>query len=267
MQQLNALDQIEGSAMWNIEIANHGSRIAAMSSTLLSGRSPRDGYLRGCGIQFGNVRNLCFSDPIFARAHQLARSRSQAISDDNLCNLFMLIKFFLPNLPPGEIVEFGTDRGGSAIFMAIVAHEFCPGTRVIAFDSFAGMPETDPQRDVHKKGDFHLASDDELRSFAHQIGVQNLDLVKGYFSETLPTALPSIGPIRLSHIDCDLYDAVRDSYDGCKPQMVPGGYVVFDDPLFSSCLGAFEAVEDLVIRRDGFHAEQVFPHLVYRTPM
>jgi hypothetical protein len=30
--------------------------------------------------------------------------------------------------------------------------------------------------------------------------------------------------------------------------------------------GAFEAIESLVIGRDGLYAEQVFPHLVYRTP-
>jgi hypothetical protein len=92
-------------------------------------------------------------------------------------------------------------------------------------------------------------------------------LVKGLFSETVIATLPSIGPVRLSHIDCDLYDAVRVSYDGCKSQTVPGGYIVFDDPLISTCLGAFEAIEELVIRRDGLHAEQVFPHLVYRMPV
>lgn len=250
--------------MWKIEIAHHGARIAAMSPEHLNGRSTRDGYLRGCGIQFGNVRQLCAADSVFARARNLALCRSAAMTDDNLCNLFLLIRFFLPQLPLGHIVEFGTDRGGSAIFMAIVANEFCPGTKVFAFDSFAGMPETDSRRDLHKKGDFHLASDHDLRLFADQAGVNNLELVKGLFHETIPTTLPSIGRLRLSHIDCDLYDSVGMSYEGSKLQMVAGGYIVFDDPLLSSCLGAFEAVESLVVRRDGLHAEQVFPHLVYR---
>jgi hypothetical protein len=47
--------------------------------------------------------------------------------------------------------------------------------------------------------------------------------------------------------------------------MVPGGYIMLDDPLYSSCIGAFEAVEDVMIRRDGLHAEQVFPHLIFRS--
>jgi hypothetical protein len=163
-------------------------------------------------------------------------------------------------------VEFGSFRGGSAIFMALVANQLCPGTKVFAFDSFAGMPLTDRRRDVHVAGDFSEAVVDEVRWFAANAGVHNLELVKGVFTDTIPTMLPAIGALRLAHIDCDLFDAVAASYDGSKAQMVPGGYIVFDDPLESSCLGAFEAVESLVIRRDGLHAEQAFPHLVYRMP-
>ncbi len=250
---------------WNIQISNHGDRIAAMSGELIDGKTTRDGYLRGCGIQFGNINNLCGADPLFRRAYALARSRS-VVTDSKLVNLFMLIKFFLPRLSPGDIAEFGSFRGGSAIFMAVVANELCPGTKVFGFDSFAGMPTADGQRDVHKAGDFCEVSVDEVRQFAANAGVHNLELIEGMFADTIPKVAPSIGQLRLSHIDCDLFDAIAASYNGSKAQMVPGGYIVFDDPLELSCLGAFEAVESLVIRRDRLSAEQVYPHLVYRMP-
>jgi hypothetical protein len=48
--------------------------------------------------------------------------------------------------------------------------------------------------------------------------------------------------------------------------MVSGGYWVFDDPMVSDCLGAAEAMEDLLIRRDGLNSEQVFSHYVFRQP-
>jgi hypothetical protein len=48
--------------------------------------------------------------------------------------------------------------------------------------------------------------------------------------------------------------------------MVPGGYMVFDDATVSSCLGATEAVESLLIRRDGLSSEQIWPHFVFRAP-
>jgi hypothetical protein len=171
------------------------------------------------------------------------------VNDPKLVNLFMLIKFFLPRLPAGHIVEFGSFRGGSAIFMAVVANELCPGTKVFGFDSFAGMPPTDGQRDIHNAGDFSAVSVDEVRQFAADAGVHNLELVEGMFEDTVPTVLPSIGPLRLSHIDCDLFDAIALSYDGSKAQLVPGGYMVFDDPLEATCLGGLEAIESLVIRR------------------
>jgi hypothetical protein len=247
-------------------MSNHAARIAAMANEAHNGRNVRDGYIRGCGIQFGNVGSLCEADPLFMRAYGVWRGRS-AVTHYNLFNLYLLLRFFLPHLPQGHIAEFGTARGGSALFMAIAAQELHPGTKVFAFDSFAGMPATDAQRDAHEAGDFANASAEELRQCAQEAGIRNLELVKGPFHETIPKVLASVGPLRLSHIDCDLYDAVSASYEGSRAQMVPGGYIVFDDPLVSSCVGAFEAVESLVIRRDGLHAEQVFPHLVYRTPM
>lgn len=249
---------------WKIELAQHGKSIAAMSGDLVDGKTIRDGYLRGCGIQFGNIPSLCGADPLFARARALVHDRC-VVNDPKLVNLFILIKFFLPRLPAGHIVEFGSFRGGSAIFMAVVANELCPGTKVFGFDSFAGMPPTDGQRDIHNAGDFSAVSVEEVRQFAADAGVHNLELVEGMFEDTVPTVLPSIGPLRLSHIDCDLFDAIALSYDGSKAQMVPGGYMLFDDPLEATCLGGLEAVESLVIRRDGLHAEQAFPHLVYRA--
>jgi hypothetical protein len=41
---------------------------------------------------------------------------------------------------------------------------------------------------------------------------------------------------------------------------------VLDDPVTASCLGALEAMEAYMIQRDGLHAEQVYPHPVFRYP-
>ena len=48
--------------------------------------------------------------------------------------------------------------------------------------------------------------------------------------------------------------------------MAPGGYWVFDDPLTPDCIGAAEAVEDVLIKRDGLNSEQLYPHYVFREP-
>ncbi len=252
--------------IWTIQIAHgHGERIAAMPDEIRNGRNVREGYMRACGLQFGNVRALCEADPLYRRAYAFAKGKT-IVSPVNLMNFYMILTFGFRKLPFGHIAEFGAADGGSAIFLAIIADALFRGTKVYAFDSFAGMPDVDTSRDMHKPGDFSHASDTELMRYCEQIGVNNLVPVKGFFSETIKTVLPTIGPLRMAHIDCDLYASVVEAYDGVKPFMVPGGYIAFDDPLTSSCLGAFEAVEELLIRRDRLHAEQAYPHLVYRAP-
>ena len=55
-------------------------------------------------------------------------------------------------------------------------------------------------------------------------------------------------------------------YENVKPFLIDGAYLIFDDPLLPTCIGAFEAVEEYLPRRDGLHAEKVFPHLPIRSP-
>jgi hypothetical protein len=78
--------------------------------------------------------------------------------------------------------------------------------------------------------------------------------------------LRNIGSVSLAHIDCDIRSAIQCAYDATKPHMVSGGYWILDDPMVSDCIGAAEAMEDLLIRRDGLNSEQVFPHYVFRQP-
>ncbi len=180
-------------------------------------------------------------------------------------NIFLILKYFLPYIPFGHIVEFGSYKGGNALFMAYVVDQLYPGRKVFALDTFAGMPATESAIDAHGAGDFQDVDLQELREFADREGLRNVEFIKGLFQETGPSAVDKIGRIVLAHIDCDIYSAVAFSYDLVKPFMVPGGYLVFDDATTSSCLGATEAVEELVIRRDRMHSEQIFPQFVFRS--
>lgn len=249
---------------WTFSIAHHEEAISAMPDVLSQGRNLREGYLRGTGIQFGGIKQLCAGDPVFTEAYSLARQLESPVGDDQLCNFFLLFKFFLPRLGKGHIVEFGTDRGGSALFLTRLAMEFLPGTKVFCFDSFQGMPPAHPQLDAHVKGQF-THTEHEMLSLAKDCNMHHhVEVVKGFFEETVPRVLPSLGPLLLAHVDCDLYQSVAQCYEGTCGSLTPEGYLVFDDPLTSSCIGAFEAVAELVTRRDGRHVEQTWPHLVFR---
>ena len=77
---------------------------------------------------------------------------------------------------------------------------------------------------------------------------------------------PGMKVFSLAHIDCDIYSVVAYSCEAVKPYMVSGGNYVFDDAIYSSCLGATVAVESKLIQEDGLHSEQIFTHYVFRSP-
>nr|WP_301302117.1 TylF/MycF/NovP-related O-methyltransferase [Methylorubrum extorquens] len=181
-------------------------------------------------------------------------------------NLFLIIKFYLKHISPGCILEFGSYKGGSAIFMATLCRELFPEMKIYALDTFAGMPATDKGIDAHNAGDFADTSYEDLKLYIDQIGLTNLHLVKGQFENTTPSLLKECGPISLAHIDCDIFSAVSYSYNITRSAMCPGGYIVFDDATVSSCIGATEVVEHEVVARDGLRSEQLFPHFVFRSP-
>ena len=229
---------------------------------MTGGRNARRGYQRGWGLQFGGLGDRIVLDPVFLRAGELARGRT-VVDLMRLMNIFLIIRFFFPKLSAHDIVEFGAYRGGSAMFMASCLKDLFPLARVYALDTFAGMPPTG-ELDMHKPGDFRDTSFDEVQAAARRANLTNLTFVKGRFAQSFPPVAANAAAFGLAHIDCDIYDAVRYCQDAVWPKMCAGGYVVYDDATTSSCLGATQAVEELIIERR-LHSEQVWPHVVLRA--
>jgi len=238
--------------------------MAGMVQGIRQGRNVYEGYQRGWGLQFGGLKEKVLADPLYQEAFAIARDRT-IMSEENRMNIFLLIRFFLAKIPPGHIVEYGSYRGGSAIFMAYLAKGLFPGMKVYALDSFAGMPRTDKNVDAHNAGDFADTDVASLQARVDELKLDNLILVKGLFEDTNAGVMADVGQVSLAHVDCDIAPAVRYSYEGVRPFMVDGGYLVFDDATVSSCIGATEVVEDLLIRRDGLNSEQIWPHYVFRV--
>jgi len=238
--------------------------LKGLTQGIRQGRNVYEGYQRGWGLQFGGLREKVIGDPLYKEAFAAARDRT-IMSEENRMNIFLLLRFFLDKIPFGHIVEYGSYRGGSAIFMAYVVQKLYPGMKVFALDSFEGMPQTDKDVDAHNAGDFSDVDINKLQARVDELKLDNLVLVKGFFENTNDSVMEQAGKISLAHIDCDIAPAVKYSYEGVRPFMVDGGYMVFDDATVSSCIGATEVVEDLLIRRDGLNSEQIWPHFVFRA--
>lgn len=141
----------------------------------------------------------------------------------------------------GCFVECGTWRGGASFLM--VRRSFAHGVtrRTWLFDSFEGLP---PPASIDGPAALEWANDtasplyhdncaaslEEVEASARRLGLQDhVELVKGWFDETLPATKARLGPIALLRIDADWYDSVTRCLEELVPQVAPGGIVILDD--------------------------------------
>lgn len=141
---------------------------------------------------------------------------------------------------PGEIIELGTYKGGTAIAMAVAAKVCSPEKTVYTFDTFSGMPDVE-SIDKHKKGEFPVTLQEVIENTK---GLDNLILVKGDICEQVPR-FPE-HPVSLMFMDCDLY---RPHLVGLKhflPLMSEGGMIILEDYFTKDCPGVSLAVAQVL---------------------
>lgn len=213
------------------------------------------GYQRYHQINRGTVRD----DPLYRAALAASHGRS-VVLHDKLQNLFLLIRDELGKLPSQDIVEMGSYKGGSALFMGYLLREFYPTARFYSLDTFQGMPQTDPSKDLHRAGDFADCDFSGFSRLAGQMG--NIVIVPGLIEDTL-VKVP--GPVGLAHIDVDIYGAVKFGQENVWPKLTTGGFLVYDDTEYPTCLGATHAAEEFKADHR-LLSEQVWPHWVVKKP-
>ena len=141
----------------------------------------------------------------------------------------------------GEVWELGVYRGGSAL---LIRNELAgAGGRLRLFDTFAGMPETDPARDFHVAGDF---ADTSLAEVQALVGT---DAFIDWRPGLIPITLRGLEPVRLRfvHIDLDIYAPIVATLGFAWPRLTPGAIMLFDDYGFRSCPGARAAVDEFCL--------------------
>ena len=202
------------------------------------GRNVAAGNVRGWGLQLGGLAGAVVSLPDFMVAFDDAGGR--ALSDLNkFVNIYLILRYGLDQIE-GDILELGTYRGGTALFIASLLKQWGRKSVVYGLDTFEGMPAVDEGIDMFRKGDL-VASMEDLVSYRDQRGLtEYLVPVKGLFDQTLPKLDRKWA---LVHVDCDIYEPIRWSLPFMHPNLVPGSYVIFDYCLQGACLGALEAAE------------------------
>ncbi len=167
---------------------------------------------------------------------------------------------------PGAIIEAGTALGGSAIVLAAVK---ALGRPMYVYDAFGMIPPpTDEDgEDVKRRyekirsggsaglgGETYYGYREDLlgevtasfERFGLPVGPTNVELVKGYFQDTLDVDYP----VALAHLDGDWYESTMVCLERIVPRLVPGGRLVIDD--YDYWAGCRKAVDEYFDGRTGF---------------
>lgn len=137
---------------------------------------------------------------------------------------------------PGDLLEAGTWRGGSAIYMRAVLEALGdPDRTVWVADSFEGLPPPDAESYPADAGDtWHTW--DELAVSLPQVQANfakygllddRVRFLKGWFRDTLPVA--PVERLAVLRLDGDMYESTLDTLRPLYPKVAEGGFVIVDD--------------------------------------
>jgi len=113
-------------------------------------------------------------------------------------------------------LEFGVYEGYSINLCSSLITD----AEFYGFDSFEGLPETQAG---WAKNQFNL------NGLLPKVN-NNVNLIKGYFSDTLPDFLKGHKEKAIFiHIDCDLYSSTKSVFDNIYDRIIPGTVIQFDE--------------------------------------
>ncbi len=148
----------------------------------------------------------------------------------------------------GDVIETGSWRGGAAILARATLDSLGADERTVwVADSFQGLPAPDAdgfpedrQLDLSQVGFLAVAAE-EVRGHFARFGLdRGVELVEGFFDETLPRLRDRRWSI--VRLDGDTYEATWLGLESLYPGLSAGGYLIVDDyGLIGECE---QAVED-----------------------
>ncbi len=123
----------------------------------------------------------------------------------------------------GMLLEFGVHKGLSTNYFANFLLESGDARRLYGFDSFEGLSENW----TGFTGVQELAFD---RKGVVPKVPDNVTLIKGWIEKTLPDFLQrTADDIAFIHIDTDTYSPAATILKACKPQLMSGTLILFDE--------------------------------------
>jgi hypothetical protein len=170
-------------------------------------------------------------------------------------NAFDVVDLVESNNIAGALVECGVAEGGTAAMLALANKNLGNNIRnKWFFDSYEGLPEpTREDYELGKTGHFirplpkgsclgTIEQVSELMFTKLKFTKNEVNLIKGWFQDTVPVIKNKIGPIAILRLDGDWYESTKVPLENFYDQITEGGYIIIDDYL--TCFGSRKAVDE-----------------------
>ena len=137
-------------------------------------------------------------------------------------------------LLPQTFFEFGC-HSGRTFSNAVNSSDYLKMDKMefFAFDSFEGLPSTDPKIDaIFKAGSFNTSYKNFKKIIKREtyLDLNEKNVIQGFYNKSLTSELreelPKIGVL---HIDVDLYSSACQVLNFIKPLLCQGSVILFDD--------------------------------------
>jgi O-methyltransferase len=185
----------------------------------------------------GDFGKLCWSDKDFIADYQrLTPENNRSFERKYVAH--QLVKSL--SHVPGDMVECGTYNGATAFFMAQASALSGAKRSLDIFDSFEGLSLPDTMDGKHwTAGDLAMSKDVVRATLAD---FENVNLYEGWIPDRFAEVEDKT--YAFVHIDVDLYQPTLDSLKFFYPRTASGGVLLFDDYGFTTCPGAWKAIEE-----------------------
>lgn len=204
----------------------------------------------------GRAYPLDFDDELIALCERVAPFT--LTSPERIAALRDAVRHVVATGVPGDLVECGVWRGGSAMVMAATLQELGVADRdLYLFDTFTHMPlpgEHDVDVFGQHAGEYYdVASESEAFRYLSLAAVQDAvastgfprertHFVQGMVEDTIPGQVPD--GIALCRLDTDWYESTAHEMEHLYPRLAPGGVLIIDD--YGHFQGSRKAVDEYV---------------------
>ena len=212
----------------------------------------------------------------FEQYYNICNKESLNVSKERFLSLYQSVNYIYKNNIPGDLVECGVFKGGSAMMMAYSMQEFNKDhneeKKLWLYDTFEGManPSVHDENILNQKATYELKKNKKKENqndiWAYSpmsyvdknikktgINQKNIVFIKGLVENTLLNIKPK--KISLLRLDTDFYESTKKELEELYPLLEVGGVIIIDD--YGHWKGCKKAVDEYFIDKKNIFFQQI----------